>query len=106
MVPKRFVLWETRRETQRDVHDGQGEEPRKNIYRRWQCHGCAMGLTMDDLEKHLIRSMSPPDRCAVWMMAALRVQELSELMSSEDVEVLKMMLNIIKDGKNDEQTNH
>lgn len=23
---------------------------------------------MDDLEKHLIRSMSPPDRCAVWMM--------------------------------------
>lgn len=27
---------------------------------------------MDDLEKHLIRAMSPPDRCAVWMMAALK----------------------------------
>lgn len=56
-------------------------------------------MTMDDLEKHLIRAMSPPDRCAVWMMAALRMQEIAELMSSEDVEVLKMMLDVIKDEK-------
>ena len=61
---------------------------------------------MDDLEKHLIRAMSPPDRCAVWMMAAMRMQEIAELMSKEDVKTLKMMLKIIKDGKNDEQTNH
>lgn len=61
---------------------------------------------MDDLEKHLIRAMSPPDRCAVWMMAALRIQEIAELMSKDDIKTLKMMLKIIKDGKNDEQTNH
>ena len=61
---------------------------------------------MDDLEKHLIRAMSPPDRCAVWMMAAMRMQEIAELMSKEDVKTLKMMLKIIKDGKNDEQTNN
>lgn len=61
---------------------------------------------MTDVEKHLIRAMSPPDRCAVWMMAAMRMQEIAELMSKEDVKTLKMMLKIIKDGKNDEQTNH
>lgn len=54
---------------------------------------------MDDLEKHLIRAMSPPDRCAVWMMAALRAQELSEIMSEDDVKVLKKMLDIIKEEK-------
>lgn len=52
---------------------------------------------MTDVEKHLIRSMSPPDRCAVWMMAALRMQELSELMSKDDIKTLKMMLDIIKE---------
>lgn len=54
---------------------------------------------MTDVEKHLIRSMSPPDRCAVWMMAALRMQELSELMSKDDIKTLKMMLDIIKEEK-------
>lgn len=54
---------------------------------------------MTDVEKHLIRAMSPPDRCAVWMMAALRMQEIAELMSEDDVKVLKMMLDIIKEEK-------
>ena len=40
------------------------------------------------------------------MMAAMRMQEIAEIMSKEDVKTLKMMLKIIKDGKNDEQTNH
>lgn len=54
---------------------------------------------MTDVEKHLIRAMSPPDRCAVWMMAALRMQEIAELMSEEDIKTLKMMLDIIKEEK-------
>lgn len=54
---------------------------------------------MDDLEKHLIRSMSPPDRCAVWMMAVLRMQEIAELMSKDDIKTLKMMFDIIKEEK-------
>lgn len=58
-----------------------------------------MGLTMDNLEKHLIRAMSPPDRCAVWMMAALRMQEIAEFMSEDDVKTLKMMLDVIKEEK-------
>lgn len=55
--------------------------------------------TVTDVEKHLIRAMSPPDRCAVWMMAALRMQEIAELMSKEDIKTLKMMLDIIKEEK-------
>lgn len=54
---------------------------------------------MTDVEKHLIHAMSPPDRCAVWMMAAMRMQEIAELMSKEDIKTLKMMLDIIKEEK-------
>lgn len=54
---------------------------------------------MTDVEKHLIHAMSPPDRCAVWMMAAMRMQEIAELMSKEDVKTLKMMLDVIKEEK-------